>query len=123
MTKKRGKQKSRKYSFQLACFFCRTNEPPLYLIDATIEGQSYDMLLCNEHHAPGQKVIATINCNFCMILSGEEITEFELKKISKKDFSYIRDRKTKEIKPSFSEGMCTSCREKLLDYVTKHPKI
>ena len=58
-----------------------------------------------------------------MLLAGEEISEFELKQISKKDFSYPRDRKTKEIRPSFAKGMCAGCRDKLLDYVTKHPKI
>lgn len=115
------KKRKREY-FQHACFFCRSNEPPLYLIDAVIEGQKIEMMLCKEHYNKEQKLIAKIYCNFCMLLSGGA-TEFEMKQISRKDFSYTRDRKRKEIIPSYSKGMCSICRGKLLDYVTKHPKI
>ena len=112
----------RKDVFQPACFFCRAIDTPLFLIEATLEGQDLEMILCKTHHSEGQKVITEINCNFCMLLAGE-ISEFELKQISKKDFSHTRDKKTKEIRPAFAKGMCDSCRDRLLDYVTKHPKI
>lgn len=120
MAKKR--KKPRRDVFQPACFFCRTNDTPLYLIETTLEGQDLEMILCKAHHSKGQKVITEINCNFCMLLAGE-ISEFEMKQVSKKDFSHSRDKKTKEIITAFGKNVCDACRHKLLDYVTKHPKI